>query len=214
LALDSCRVDGRCSSILAAAADSAREAITPSAHHRAINSTYSLPSSLTVDQDQPLAAKGLKLTAAHHHMMGGRSLHLLVVDDSVTIRKMAGMVLRKAGHHVTLAANGQEALQLLLLAVEEEGQHDAFLPKFDAVLMDIQMPIMDGVTATSSYRQAEAKQEHSMKRLLIIGMSACSDDSITIHAHDAGMDYFMPKPFSIHHFLSILKEVDGLFDDA
>jgi len=39
-------------------------------------------------------------------------------------------------------------------------------------------------------------------------MSACSDDAIASQAHEVGMDFFMPKPFSIHHFLAILQEVD------
>jgi CheY-like chemotaxis protein len=161
-----------------------------------------------------------------------RPLRILVVDDSTSIRKMAAMILSKAGHHVTVAAHGQEAVQLLLpeeehltrSVKERRMQQDSSSPSFDVVLMDIQMPVMDGLTAASIYRQAEENRSPASiaassdqdntrntpnRRLLIIGMSACGDNDITTQAQSVGMDFFMPKPFSIHHFLAILEELDG-----
>jgi len=130
------------------------------------------------------------------------------VDDSIPIRKMAAMVLGKAGHHVTVAAHGQEAVHLLLPETRKEGKEAVHSAPFDVVLMDIQMPVMDGLTATSLYRQQEEAKLSLNQRLLIIGMSACSDDTMATQAHEAGMDFFMPKPFSIHHFLDILHEAE------
>lgn len=195
--------------------DQEMEAITPTDEQliRTISSSVTInPNELTP------ATKKIALTSFNHtsiddiDFLNSRSLRILIVDDSVTIRKTAAMVLSKAGHEVTVAAHGQEAVQLLLpsCCLEEEGTFAS--PPFDVVLMDIQMPVMDGVTATSIYRQAEASAITAkclQQPLLIIGMSACSDDTITEQARNAGMDFFMPKPFSVRHFLAIVQEVGG-----
>lgn len=143
-------------------------------------------------------------------------LRILVVDDSVSIRKMCGMVLSKQGHHVDPAVNGQDALDKLTATLHQQTLPQEGLPqgeeqtkKYDAVLMDIQMPGLDGIEATKLYRQREQEMEQDKGNawsLLIIGMSACSDDMTAEQALECGMDFFLPKPFSINQFNDILAE--------
>lgn len=87
--------------------------------------------------------------------------HLLVVDDSLAIRKMCSMSLQKQGYQVSSAVNGKEALCMMTawLNSQMNGCVSSDVPPvlFDLVLMDIQMPVMDGVEAISLYREAETQ---------------------------------------------------------
>jgi response regulator RpfG family c-di-GMP phosphodiesterase len=76
-----------------------------------------------------------------------RGLHLLLAEDNRVNQKRAFRLLEKMGHHVVLAVNGEEALEMLLLK------------PFDLVLMDIQMPVMGGVEATQKIRKGGKVRE-------------------------------------------------------
>ena len=84
------------------------------------------------------------------------------------------------------------------------------------VLTDLQMPVMDGIEATKLFRQFETEffeiEENShleMHRLLIVGMSANTDDETRRQALESGMDYFIPKPFAYKDLQILLS---GLSD--
>lgn len=154
-----------------------------------------------------------------------RPLKILVVDDSMPIRKMCCMILQKHGHQVATAMNGKEALHLMKTAYAEQLSTDE--PKtsmpLDLVLMDIQMPVMDGIEAVTLYREYERdfvddsgaiSPIHKPNRLAIVGMSACSDREIIDRGLACGMNHFIGKPFQIQQLQPIMiqlfpNHVDG-----
>jgi two-component system sensor histidine kinase/response regulator len=106
-------------------------------------------------------------------------LRLLLVEDNRVNQKLALRLLEKMGHQVTLAINGQEAIELL--------QPDSF----DLVLMDIQMPVMGGVEATQKIRDAERK---TGRHVPIIAMTAHAMSGDAEKYLSAGMDGYISKP--------------------
>lgn len=126
------------------------------------------------------------------------TMKIFVIDDSKAILKMMRMMLEKAGHIVHTATDGSQAVSFLQAPTAE----------FDLVLIDLQMPVMDGFTAIRAIREDERNAAEDttedIKRHLIIAMSANSDHHTVSHAYEAGADYFIPKPFkldSLHNLL-------------
>ncbi len=130
---------------------------------------------------------------------GGR-FEILLVDDSPSILKMSAMMLKRQGHVVWTAENGEVALKKLEEKWKETDRG------FDLVLMDLQMPVMDGLEATRRLRKMEVEGRDWMIReekpchQVIIGLSANSDHDTTEDAFAAGVDDFFSKPFSITTF--------------
>jgi CheY-like chemotaxis protein len=142
------------------------------------------------------------------------SLRILLVDDSVLIRKTTSRSLSKEGYTVEVAQDGADCLKILEAAKSAEGS-DTF--PFDVILMDMQMPVMDGLEATKRIREIE---NTSMRRnngkpyhIVIIGISANTESEARADCFDSGMDGFMEKPLLIKDFqkyysklLLLLKE--------
>ncbi|HEY6248759.1 MAG TPA: two-component regulator propeller domain-containing protein [Candidatus Angelobacter sp.] len=125
-------------------------------------------------------------------------LRILLAEDNAVNQKLAVRLLEKAGHKVSVAGNGKEALQQLENS------------SFDLVLMDVQMPEMDGLTATRAIRQQEGQ---TGCHLPIIAMTAHAMKGDRERCLEAGMDEYLSKPISarelhrtIHQVLSSLKE--------
>ena len=113
---------------------------------------------------------------------GLRSLNILLAEDNPVNQKVAARLLEKQGHRVTVAANGN-------LAVEQfKGR------PFDLVLMDVQMPEMDGLEATREIRQFEATGK---TRTPIIAMTAQTMKGDRDNCFAAGMDGFVSKPIRL-----------------
>lgn len=102
------------------------------------------------------------------------AVNILVVDDSLPIRKMCSMILQKQGYQVTSAVNGKEALKLMTAWFDHQSHaltssSTATTPvkvdivPYDVVLMDIQMPVMDGIEAVTLYRQAEREYNKKLQ---------------------------------------------------
>ncbi len=108
------------------------------------------------------------------------ALRILLAEDNVVNQQVALCVLEKAGHIVTLAANGAEALKM----IEEE-------PEFDLILMDVQMPVMDGITATKLIRQREKGRGVPIP---IVAMTAHAMHGDRERCLAAGMDDYISKP--------------------
>lgn len=140
--------------------------------------------------------------------VSGKQLHVLVVDDSMAILKMTSLALKKQGYQVSTAENGQLAVDKFKeLASSKDSSGTT---KLDVILMDFQMPVMDGVVAIQKIRQLEAEMKDNKNidplfvSPIIIGFSAKSDEEQIESAYEYGMDGFLPKPFTIHAFQSLL----------
>jgi predicted ATPase/signal transduction histidine kinase/CheY-like chemotaxis protein len=114
---------------------------------------------------------------------------ILVVDDNYTNQEIALAILETAGVRVMLASNGREAVNL----VREE--------QFAAVLMDVQMPEMDGYEATRTIRKQKC-----FSRLPILALTAHTSKEEQDKCLKVGMDGFISKPISQKNMLSILEE--------
>jgi PAS domain S-box-containing protein len=118
---------------------------------------------------------------------------VLVVEDKVVNRKVIGSMLTKLGVSVTLAFDGQQALDAIT-------QGDC--P--DLVLMDLNMPVMDGYGATKQIRQWE--RENNRQRLPIIALTADAYEEDRRHCLAAGMDDFLTKPIALDALISTLNK--------
>jgi signal transduction histidine kinase/CheY-like chemotaxis protein len=119
----------------------------------------------------------------------GRSLRVLVAEDNAVNQKLAWSILHRAGHIVVVVANGREAVD----AMSRE--------RFDAVLMDVQMPVMGGFDATRRIRDLEAG---SGRRTPIIAVTARAMKGDREACLEAGMDGFVPKPIQSARLLETL----------
>eukprot|EP00597_Dinobryon_sp_UTEXLB2267_P004678 CAMPEP_0170069456 /NCGR_PEP_ID=MMETSP0019_2-20121128/8128_1 /TAXON_ID=98059 /ORGANISM="Dinobryon sp., Strain UTEXLB2267" /LENGTH=534 /DNA_ID=CAMNT_0010277513 /DNA_START=714 /DNA_END=2318 /DNA_ORIENTATION=- len=127
------------------------------------------------------------------------AVSILLVDDSMPILKVTSLCLKREKFAVTTASNGSEALQLL-----QQPHHSS---SFSLVLMDLQMPIMDGFEAVKRFRAFESDNLFSQRRLPIIAMSANDSDEVRSEALRCGFDHFIAKPFSLDYFLQMTFEV-------
>jgi CheY-like chemotaxis protein len=112
----------------------------------------------------------------------GRPLKILLSEDNLVNQKLAIRLLEKAGHRVTLATTGREAVA---------AWDNAGVPGFDVVLMDIQMPEMDGMEATAAIRQLE---KHSGNHIPILAMTAHAMRGDKERCLASGMDGYISKP--------------------
>lgn len=117
--------------------------------------------------------------------------NLLVVEDNLTNQMVIKKTLEKMGYHVSVANNGEEGVSSFL--------NDTF----QGVIMDVQMPVMDGIEATRKIRQVEGRY------VPIIALTANAQESIEEACFAAGMDAFLTKPINRVELQSTLETVLG-----
>jgi signal transduction histidine kinase/ligand-binding sensor domain-containing protein/CheY-like chemotaxis protein len=120
------------------------------------------------------------------------SLDILLVEDDPTSRTLAATVLTHHGHLVATAANGIEALRL----VEQRS--------FEVVLMDIQMPGMDGIEATEQIRRRESR---TGGRVSIVALTAHAMKGDRERCLAAGMDDYISKPLDMQQLLAVVGKI-------
>jgi CheY-like chemotaxis protein len=125
-----------------------------------------------------------------------RARRILVAEDNLINQKFVRRLVEKQGHSVVVANNGREALNVLS---EQE---------FDLVLMDVQMPEMDGFEATAEIRRRE---KATGKRQLIIAMTAHAMKGDRERCLKAGMDDYVSKPVGLAKMREILDSLNGPF---
>jgi CheY-like chemotaxis protein len=123
----------------------------------------------------------------------GKRLRILLAEDGPVNQDVAVGLLEMRGHEVVIAENGEEALQ----ACEENC--------FDVVLMDLEMPVMDGLKATRAIRQREAVRGG---HLPIIAMTAHAMDSFRESCRESGMDGYITKPIQPDELFAAVEAID------
>jgi CheY-like chemotaxis protein/anti-sigma regulatory factor (Ser/Thr protein kinase) len=124
----------------------------------------------------------------------GRPLSVLLVEDHEINRKLAQIMLQRMGHAFVLADDGQQALDCL------EKEH------FDVVLLDVMMPVMDGLTALRTWREREAARQLPRTTVLMVTAHAMTGDRERFMA--AGADGYVSKPMSE---VALRKEMNRAF---
>ena len=122
-----------------------------------------------------------------HSLRESRSLHILLAEDNLVNQTVASRVLQKQGHSVVTAANGREALD----CVKSQ--------PFDLVLMDVQMPELDGFQATAAIRKLE---QMSGGHLPIVAMTAHAMQGDRERCLAIGMDAYISKPIEAEALLT------------
>lgn len=142
------------------------------------------PSLDTVDRQSPVA-----------NASGILNCRILLADDGPHNQRLVVLLLRKAGAEVILAENGRMAVDLAL-AAQQAGS------PFDAILMDMRMPIMDGYEATRELRNAGYRGP-----IIALTANAMSEDRQK--CLDAGCDEYMSKPFDHKKLIDVVKTWTG-----
>ncbi|MFZ0883383.1 MAG: response regulator [Candidatus Acidiferrales bacterium] len=132
---------------------------------------------------EPLAPHGL-----------ARQLNILLTEDNPVNRVLAQKILQKQGHKVTCANNGREAVQQW----EQNG-----LREFDIVLMDVQMPEMDGLQATAYIRK---KEKETGEHIPIVAMTAHAMKGDRERCLEGGMDAYISKPITAGGLAKVIEE--------
>jgi PAS domain S-box-containing protein len=127
--------------------------------------------------------------------VSGNSRHFLLAEDNVVNRQLAVLLLEKQGHTVEVAVTGREAVEKLT---------QASFKGFDVVLMDVQMPEMDGLEATVEIRRLEKQTGTNVP---IIAMTAHAMLGDRERCLAAGMDGYVAKPISLAALLSEVERV-------
>ncbi len=126
------------------------------------------------------AEPGFWETDGQHARSAIRPLKILLVDDAEDNLLVLKAFLKKEPHDITIAENGQEALEFMMKS------------RFDLVFMDMQMPVMDGYAATRRFRQWE--QENNREAVIIIALSAFAMKEDIKRVMEVGCDLHLSKP--------------------
>lgn len=119
-----------------------------------------------------------------------RSLKVLVAEDNLINQKVAMINLKKLGHEVDIAANGQMAVDMY-----QSGS-------YDVILMDIQMPILDGLEATLAIRKYE--EEHKLDQIKIVAITANALNEDKAKCFEVGMNEYITKPIQTEELKNVL----------
>jgi len=117
---------------------------------------------------------------------------ILTIDDSASVRQMIVLTLSGAGHTVIEAGNGAD------------GYSKAVAQPVDAILTDLNMPVMNGIEFIKKYRQHPAS-----KGVPITFLTTESDDALKAEAKAAGATGWIVKPFKQDQLVSVIKKVTG-----
>ena len=154
----------------------------------------------------PRGATGATVTGPAAHTAGavpstiaGAALDILLAEDNPVNRTLAVRLLERRGHRVACAANGVEAVALWKAR------------PFDLVLMDVQMPEMDGLAATRAIRELELA---AGRRTPIVAVTAHASSEDRVRCLEAGMDGFLAKPIQPAELYLVVNDAAGRLQPA
>jgi two-component system, sensor histidine kinase and response regulator len=147
---------------------------------------------------QPSSAHVVKkpLVVRHSIRESNRRLSILLVEDNPVNQKLATRILEKMGHSVTVVEDGKKALE----AMASES--------FQLIMMDVQMPVMDGYEATRTIR---IQEEKTGTHIPIVAMTAHAMKGDREKCLDAGMDGYISKPIEMKE---LYETIENLFPGA
>ena len=152
-------------------------------------SPMSPPTPIAMDKNSPEPLESVEKNMQDSHL---NSYRVLIAEDNIVNQKVAFFMLEKQGHLVTGVRDGKEAVEAMDKGI------------FDVILMDIQMPNMNGFEATAAIREKEKK---SGKHTPIIAMTAHAMKGDKEMCLEAGMDDYVPKPLKADE---LLKKIEGV----
>ncbi len=144
-------------------------------------------------------AEGEKLLITHHSAVAtNKKLKILVAEDNLVNQQVIFNQLQILGHQTDCAANGAQALEML-------SKHP-----YDLVLMDCQMPVIDGYSATQELRRSEGSENHTV----VIALTANAMPADREQCLSAGMDDYISKPVSLDALQAVLQRWGGAKERA
>ncbi|KAI4681792.1 uncharacterized protein J4E84_007388 [Alternaria hordeiaustralica] len=166
-----------------------------------MKSMQSAMESLDSDSPRPVAPSTAGSTVAQASVTSPTSpqeddpviSHTLIVDDNPLNRRLLVAFMKKNGLQFDQASNGQEAVDKY-----REGPR-----KYDVILMDMSMPVMDGMSATRAIREYE--RSNKLPRCSIVALTGLASSSAKLEAWSSGIDHFMTKPVNFKALGDLLK---------
>jgi CheY-like chemotaxis protein len=149
-----------------------------------------LPTTASVSDDEE------QIRSEHH-------LNILVADDAATNRIILKNLLEEAGHTVELVENGKQLLERLIEAKQSE---TVGARPLDVVMTDIQMPVMDGLTAAQHVREYEREADDAHK-IPIIAVTAYAFPEECVKMRASGIDHIITKPISPKRLSRLLSQI-------
>ena len=162
--------------------------------HKPINESVLLDTIMDLLRPEETRARLASEDTDEADASGLSGLRVLVVEDNTVNQQIAKEILSDAGIEVTIASNGQKAVDLF--------DAPGAWPPYDIVLMDLQMPVMDGLEATRRIRALDAVWAH---RLPVIAMTAHSWSNEAESCFKAGLNDHVSKPIDIEGLFEVLR---------
>lgn len=119
--------------------------------------------------------------------------HVLIVDDNAINRRLLVALMKKHKYTYREACNGLDAVNIYKKATS---------PSFDVVLMDLSMPVMDGMTASAKIRKYE--KEARLNPTTIVALTGLVSASAKLEALESGMDFYLTKPVNFGKLVEVL----------
>lgn len=130
--------------------------------------------------------------------------HVLLVDDNKINLNLLTMFMKKCGFTYEEAENGEEAVETFRKSTIGDAETPGPIKKrFDYILMDISMPVMNGVEATKRIRKLEAK--YKVPRTTVFALTGLASADARLDAMSAGVDMFLPKPVKFAELKTMIE---------